>query len=104
MRKITEAEAFKTAMGIMEALGESPEFHVQMAAQVVAQNAIKEAILRAFEIGRRAGLSVEDGCMELATEFTEGYRDGVASSSEHKVTEDEAADVLRTRYNQLMQS
>jgi hypothetical protein len=103
MRKVTEQEAFQTAMGIIEGLGQSPEFHVQSAAQVVAQTAIKDAILRAFEIGRRAGLSVEDGCSELAAEYTEGYRAGVEFYGS-TFTPDEANAIMQGRYDSLMQS
>lgn len=103
MRRITEQEAFRTALDIIEELGKSPEFHVQTVAQILAQTAIKEAILRAFEIGRRAGLSVEDGCSELAGEYIEGYRAAIEANG-LTFTDDEANLVMQGRYNELMQS
>ena len=103
MRRMTEQDAFQTALDIIETLGDSPEFHVQTGAQVVAQTAIKDAILKAYEAGRKVGWDVEEGCQELAAEFANGYRRGVEGYG-HTITEDEANLVARGRYDELMQS
>lgn len=104
MRKITEDEARRTALAIIEGLGRSDNFSVSTAYQAVAVSEIAEAILRAQRIGAHTGLTASEGCHELAVEYTEGWKRGVTETSHEAPDAKDADEVLKDRYQELMQA